>query len=76
MNDIELNKQRALASAELLNEVRQLRIKMENLKNEVIKEMNDRGSQGQLWTNGQCAAWPQYQQSLVDLAEARERLLV
>jgi hypothetical protein len=54
---------------EALDELRLAREKVDNQKQLVLDEMDEKSKQGILWTNGQCKAWPDYEKALVELDE-------
>jgi len=61
-----------VSDTEILATLREAKSENEKQKALVVGEMEERGSNGQLWTNGQCAAWPAYEASLNKLNQLRE----
>lgn len=62
-----------LTNAEGIELVKAARAEHDKQRALCVAEMTMRGKEGQLWTYGQCAAWPAYQNAIHQLDRARER---
>jgi hypothetical protein len=58
---------------DILNHLRKARRDVENQSALIADEMKERGLKGQLWTNGQCKAWENYESAVTKLASLRDK---
>ena len=56
-----------------IEELKQAKQQVESLANAIHEEMKRRGNEGQLWQNGMCAAWPDYEAAVSKLNALREK---
>lgn len=61
-----------LSAETVLDRLRAAKAEHDRQRQLVIDEMNERGSQGQLWRNDKCKAWPDYERALTNLNLVRK----
>ncbi len=58
---------------EALKELQAARAEVERFAQMIRDEMSERAQRLQLWTNGQCTAWPDYERAVAELDRLRDK---